>query len=975
MQVKKSVISAAVALALTASQPSFAQQKQFSVPEQSATTAIQEFAKQAGVQIVAPSEALEGKTTRAVSGEMDASAALLILLEDTDLEVAANDGKIIVLRRKSTTSSSTTETLETVYVTGIAASLASSLYLKRASSSIVDVITAEDIGKFPDLNVSESLQRVPGVTLDRNYTGGGNTINLRGLGSQLTLVQINGMTGMSSSTDSNFGNSNGSRAFNFDILASELFANALVYKSASASQTEGGLAGIVELETPKPLEYEGFKMASSGMGNYSDKNEQWDPRVSFLISNNWNNVFGLAGSLAYSDTTYRADSAQGGSYRAFSAVNTGSTRATGGILNAYIPNGLRYIRYEDDRESLGLTGTLQYRPADTFELTAEAIYTDSSSERNITRDDAATESGVNAPISATVENGLITSGQFTGVQQRVGTNYLTTDETYGQLTLRGDWRPNESWSIKPFLGYANRRADRIWDLYSFRLADENGTFDPGVVSYTINGDFVDFSSSATDFSSNPQQFLFNTFIYRPSQDENTERAAKLDFERYFSADSPLLSLKLGARAVEDEKTTSASRTNLNRSSGVATTAVPNLGSVYESARFEVSGGGNIPGEILIVDPDRIASVFYPGGNPVSGTYLTEVTSYAAQNSYEIKETTFNGYVQASFEIGQAKFDVGVRSVHTKQVSSGYSVANANLATQTITPLSVSSTYDYYLPSANLRYQICDDMILRAAYSRTLTRPDLNQIAPSETVNGVDEGGGTGSKGNPYLEPYTADNYDLGLEWYFSKEGLIGATAFHKSLHGYIDTISYTETRSYPRQSDGVIVSGPIVFTQPVNGESAEISGFEFYTQSRFTFFPAKWLQNFGGILNYTYSESSAHFAQGNDVRNNGLPGLSKNSYNASLYYDDGQFSARLSYAWRSRYLANTSDDFGVARFRDAYGQFDLSANYNFFKTLSTQLQVLNITNEQFTDQSTANYYPYGVTDLDRRVLLGVRYAF
>jgi TonB-dependent receptor len=861
---------------------------------------------------------------------------------------------------------------QVVVVTGIAGSVESSLSQKKRSTNMVEAITAEDMGKFPDLNLSESLQRVPGVTLERNNVGDGSAINLRGLGPQFTVVTVNGMEGVSAGTDNNFGLSNGSRGFNFEILPSELFTNATVNKSSSAALVEGGMAGVVELETARPLDQKGLRFMSSAKGNYSDKSGQWDPRGTVMVSNNWDRVFGLSAAITTADTTFRSDTAQGGSYRNFGAVNTG-TRASDTIRNYIVANGPRYIYYADQRKTLGATTTAQWAPSRDLVLTADMLYGKLSSKRNITRDDAATESGLNAPVSVTVDQGLITAGQFTGVQQRVGTTYLTTEEDLRQFTLQASWRPNDLWTIRPFLGAAKRQAERTYDLYSFRLA-KNGAFDPGIVSYQIRGDHLDFKASDTDFSSNPQDFLFNVFIARPSTDTDKEKTAKLDVEREVE-DSVLTKLKFGLRRTSHDKDTEQTQWRLNRIAGVGIGVPPSLASVASNVDFHVAGGGaSIPSSLLVADPALISSVFFPGGVPVAGTARADLTAYGAQNSYAIGEETSNAYAAATFERWGATLDAGLRYVRTRQTSSGYAVENANLATQRITPLSVSSSYSKLLPSANLRYELSPDALLRAAYSKTLTRPDLGQLAPSETVTGIDQSGGRGTRGNPQLQPYTSKNFDLGGEWYVAKAAMVGLTVFRKDIGNFIDTATFTENRNFPRQADGVIVNGPIIFTQPVNGVSAKIHGAEFVMQSRFTFLPAGWMQNLGGIFNYSYTKSSANFAQQGDVRSSGLPGLSKNSYNASVYYDDGALEGRASYAWRGGYLAQFSDDFGVPRFREAYGQVDLSASYKLTKRLSVQLDVLNATRSQFVDKSSDPRYPYGVYDLDRRVLVGLRYA-
>ncbi|MGZ5200645.1 MAG: TonB-dependent receptor [Telluria sp.] len=860
-----------------------------------------------------------------------------------------------------------------VVIKGVAGSVESSLHQKRTANNFVEAITAEDIGKFPDLNLSESLQRVPGVTLERNNTGDGSAINLRGLGPQFTVVTVNGMEGVSSGTDNNFGNSNGSRGFNFEILPSELFTNAQINKTVNASQVEGGLAGVVELQTPRPLDSRGFKFNASAKSNYSDKTGQWDPRATIAVSQNWDRVFGISAALTAANTRYRSDSAQGGSYRPFGAVNSG-TRAPDAIRADIVANGPRYISYDDKRKTLGATLSAQWRPSRDFELTWDNLYGKLDSKRNITRDDAATESGVNNPISTTVVNGLITAGQFTGVQQRVGTNWNTTSEYTGQSDLAATWKITDSLTAKPFVGYSRRSADRTWSLYSFRLA-KNGVFDPGVVSYNIRGDNLDFKTTDTDFSSNPQDFLFNVFVMRPSTDTDTEKTAKLDFEQVVDA-GPLSSIQFGVRSNKHDKDTVQSQWRLNRPSSVAPTAVPSLAGVSSTVPFHVAGGSaDIPANLLIADPGRIASVFFPNGNPVAGTVRADLTAYGAQQTYGIVEDTKNAYVDGKFDLGAASVNAGVRYVRTTQTSSGFAVANANLATQTITPVSYSNTYSMFLPSANLRYEFTPDLLLRAAYSKTLTRPDLNQMAPSETVAGIDQSGGTGSRGNPNLRPYTANNYDLGVEWYPNKQAMVGLTVFRKDIGGFIDSRTFVEQRSYPRQADGVIVTGPITFTQPVNGIDAKVNGAELTLQSRFTFLPAQWMRNFGGIFNYTYTSSSANFGVVGDVRSSGLPGLSKNSSNASLYYDDGKFEGRLSYTWRGKYLAQFSDDFGIPRFRDSYAQVDLSASYHYNEHLSFTLDVLNLTKSQFIDRSSAGMYPYGVYDLDRRILVGARYSF
>jgi len=847
------------------------------------------------------------------------------------------------------------EDIEKIVVSGIRGSLNRALNQKRVAVGVVDAISAEDLGKFPDLNISESLQRIPGVTLNRNSNGEGQAINLRGLGPQFTRVEINGMSGTGNGSGGRFGTSSGERGFNFELLASELFSNVEIAKSPNASQVEGGMAGVVALETPEPLSYKGSKFTASAQGNYSEITGDTDPRASFLYSKNVDDVFGIALSMAYSDTFFRSDTVEAGSWRPGASYGRGNSPSL-------IPNGTRYYNFLDDRDTLGSTLTIQYRPSDDLEIKFDAIFASLDSERLANRNDMPIENP--GPVLSLKEsNGAATAGSFTGVQQRVGTNYIATEEKFGQYTLSAEWTPNDYWVIEPFIGYSKREAQRQFDLYSFRLADDNG-FDPGTVSFDVRGDYVDFQSTETDFSSNPEDFLFNIFILRPSVDQDEEVATKLDFERYYDSDS-LTSIQFGFRYAEREKTRDQFQERLQRNVSDLR-VVPALDTVFQYLPFNVSGSRS-PSRMLAVDPLKVRSVYYPGGEAVNGTFIRPLPGFDASESWSVEEKTFNAYVQANFELDYTSFNVGLRYVQTDQTSNGNTVANRFQPTERITPVSISSDYKEFLPSFNLKHDLSDDIVLRAAYSKTLTRPNLSSLAPSETVNGIDEGGGTGSTGNPNLTPFTANNVDFGLEWYFAEESIVAANIFIKEIDGLIDTTSFTDVRTFPRQADGVLVEGPIVFTTFENGVSADIRGIEFSYQQLLT-------DSVGVIFNYTYADSSADFGNEGDVRSTGLPGLSQSSFNASVFYDDGELDARLSYAWRERYLADFTDDFGVPRFTDDFGQLDFSANYALSEKVQLQMQFLNITKEKAVNQSTELYLPYGVNELDRRVMFGVRFS-
>jgi len=859
--------------------------------------------------------------------------------------------------------------MDSVSVTGVRASIQQALVEKHSAAGIVDAISAEDIGKFPDLNLSESLQRIPGITLDRNNLGEGSAINLRGLGPEFTQVEINGMLGVSNGGQQRTSRTEGSRGFNFEMFASELFSKAIVHKTGTAEIDEGGLAGTVRLETPRPLDIQGTRFAGSIIGNYGELNAHTDPRASVLFSHNKNNVIGVAASAAWSKTDFASNVAQASSWRPFSTFNTG-TQAAADVRSALVPIDPLYYVFSEDRETMGATLTLQFNPNEKFNLSLDGMHGTLKNTRVQVRNEAGiTSGGVNAPTDVVIEDGIIRSGRFTGVRQIVSTRHHDVDEDYNQIVARMEWMPDEYWSIRPSFGYARRKAEREFAGYLFRLADSQGNLDPGIFSYQIRGDFVDFNSTATDFSSNPQDFLYSTTIVTPESNRDQQTQTKLDFSRNFSGHDHVL--KFGLRHNHRKMDRMAGQWQLRRAAGTSLTDLPSLESVYGLMDFSVSGF-TAPAKLLIVDKAKFLDVFMPDGNPMPGTVRVDLPGTGMQETYRIEEKTGSAWMQMELSLNSWTLTPGVRYVRTEQISSGADVVNADTPGQLITPVRVAKTYQGWLPSFSSRYDLSQQVVLRASYARSLTRPNTLSLSPGEIL--TPQVARSGRRGNPYLEPYYANNFDLGAEWYFSDEGLLAVNVFYKRISNFIENRSFDEERTFPLSDDSGIATEVLTISEPVNGYSTNIKGFEFSAQSRFYGLPGRW-GNFGGILNYTHTASSADFGLENDVRSQGLPGLSKNSVNATLYYDDGRFDARLAYAWRDRYLAQFVDLGGVPRFTKAYGQLDASFSYRISQNFSAQIQILNLTEEQRIDQSSARYLPYAVSEIDRRFMLGLRMTF
>jgi len=896
------------------------------------------------------------------------------------------------------------EDVEKIEIRGVRGSLNRSLSEKRLNTGIVDSISAEDLGKFPDNNISESLQRIPGVTIERDF-GIGSTINLRGLGPEFTMVQINGV----SSTSSGFSgqaDAEGGREFDFSLLASELFSQVTIHKTASAKQTEGGLAGVVNLETPRPFTYDANvpKFSMSLQGSQGSLSKETTPRASMFFSNNFDDVWGLTASVAYSeiDTTVnqsgtwkygRLGSKMGPTFK------EGDPGVNYNYANMLIPDDPRYLRNDINRESLGSTLTLQYNATDDLQVTFDNIYVSSDTLREFNRIDATLEWDMggepdygNPTIETINGNDYITAAAFPRVRNRVGTQNIDREETFASHVLSADWSLSDNLTVKPLIGYTKRTGEEETYLYSFynRIATQVQRAGAGYEFYPVG-------SSAEYYAdqNNAENFLFNVVFSKDRKNKDDELVAKIDFEQMMDLEN-LVSIDYGFSASDREKTrnydfwqmgnnavqhmnpehyannqeawgqfwggpngpwTAESQDPLLAGAGMTLAAV--LG---DNRDYRVDGI-NGPSSLMYADHALMQSTYMQGkhGNDVANNGYK--TNASAAGSYGISEDTVAAYVQANFETDNANFDIGLRVIKTEIESEG-ALINAGA----IVPVTYKSNYTEFLPSFNLSYQLSDDVLLRTAYSRTMTRPPLASLSPSTSI---DSSRLEGKKGNVNLLPYTSNNMDLGAEWYFSDESLIAAAIFYKKIDALVESKVVTESATYRHQITDELITGPIDFTQPENGTDATVKGLEVSFQSPLTFISDS-LSNFGTILNFTYTDSEASFADADDIRSSTLPGLSKNSYNAVVYYDNGTFDARLSYAWRGEYV----DFFPEAKYQDDYGQLDFSSNYNISDNLSVQFEMLNITEETVTKmQSNNSLLAISVEQLERRVMFGARYSF
>ena len=996
---RASLMIAVSTIALASAGAAHAQTRQFNVPAQPAATGVPAFARQADLQLLASSDAVAGQQTGAVQGVLTVQQGLDRLLAGTNLVVASNDGRTAVLARDTRVAQGDetqdpVSEVDSIVVTGFRASLSSALTTKRRANGVVDVIKAEDMADFPDANLAESIQRVPGVSIARD-AGEGRQITVRGLGPQFTRVRINGVEGQStaSGTDSS-GGANRNRAFDFNVFASELFNSITVRKTASAETEEGSLGATVDLQTGRPFDYAGANLVLSGQYGYNDLSQEWDPRFAALASNTWmDGRLGALVSVAYTKRRLLEEGHGSGGWlngTEAGGYNPASPFADARRADVYSPRFPRYGRLTHDQERLGLTGSLQFRPQEQTLINLDLLYSDFKATRQENWLEAlsfARNASQGGRPEIIVRDGVIDAngdmvyGLFDDVDVETETRFDELDTKYTQATLSLEHEFSDRFRVKGLVGYSKSDFDNPIQTTVIlnRENSDNYFYD---YRENRNAPLIGFGYDVTD----PLAYNFGAarseIRLRPQGVTNTIKTAQFDAGYDFN---PSLTLKAGVNYKEYEFDSWAlARVN----EGV----VPQLpaGVTLASLTELVSGfGRNLDAPAGTVTSwiapnlQAFADLF----DIYSNTGLFELSgasnSNARGNIRSVTEKDSAAYLQLDFTTELAgvpiRGDVGVRYVKTEQSSTGYQLV-AGAAQQT----TVDRDYDDVLPALNVTAEVTPDFLVRFGAAKVMTRPNLGSVTPGGSLSTV--GVFSVSSGNPYLDPIRATTYDLSAEWYFAPEALLSVGLFYKDIDSYIQT----SRTSRPFNESGlplellnglgVSPSDVFLFSQPVNTEGGPLKGIEVSYQQPFSFLPGPF-DNLGAIFNVTLVDSKISYISSRSPTGfveNDLIGLSKTAYNATLYYEDDRFSARVSAAYRDRYLTavpsgtSTNDIDGV---RDIV-TVDASASYALNDRIKLTFEGLNLTdafNEQYTDSRRDSIYVYSHTG--RQYNFGVRYSF
>jgi iron complex outermembrane receptor protein len=865
------------------------------------------------------------------------------------------------------------EAVEEVVVTGFRASLNKALEAKQGQAGAIDMIVAEDIADFPDLNLAESLQRVPGVSIARD-AGEGRQITVRGLGPQFTRVRVNGIEAMSANggTDA-AGGTNRGRNFDFNTFASELFNNITIRKSSAAEIEEGSLGATVDLNTARPFDYDGFTAAGSLQLGYNDLNGESDPRAAFLISNTFaDGKFGALLSLAYTERKLLDEGSS--TVRWMNGTNAGSnfgpldpgytgTATLAQLSSAFRPRIPRYDKYEHQQERLGVTASLQFAPSDATSFSLDTLYAKFDAERAeiflqtpvFSTNGASGINDVNIVAAEIDSTNTLVYGVFNDVDVRSEARFDELSTEFTQVTLDSRHAFSDSFSGNLLLGFSEANHENpVQTTLLFDVDNIDG------YSYDFRDNRrVPLISYGTTDVTNPATFHLEQIRLRPQSTINSFQNATLNLEW---AANDNFKMKFGPQWKEFTfKTTELRRWNGTSTANLegiipAGAAAAPISSYSELVTFGEDldlPAGSITQWLI---PDMAAAVdVLDLNNPT--TYMMGILPSLGNNN-EIVETNRGAFVQAdfSFELGgrTLRGNAGVRYVETDIDSLGYTFTpGTGLVTQ-----NAGGYYTDTLPSFNLVYDINDELLVRLGAGRVMTRPNLGQLSPGSSVS-VSGNNRTVASGNPDLNPFRAKSYDLAVEWYFAPESLLSLALFQKDITSFVTNvrsdIPFTENTLGLPDSVAIAACGATVgcspdalwaFTQPANTEGGKVKGFELSYQQPFTFLPGAW-SNFGTILNYTGVESEVSYLNSlGETTRADLAGLSDTSWNATLYFDNKTFSARIAAAFRSEYLTtipgrNGNDVEGTAETLN----LDFSSTYNINDNFSVSLEALNLTDE------------------------------
>lgn len=930
-----SLFAAAVAFAC----PAHAQERAFDIPAQPLPSAIATLGKQARIRIVAPGEGLEAIRSRPVKGMMDVRTALGRLIEGTGLEIAADDGGRIVLRRAAAKVTAAdplpSADPDPIVVTGFRGSMNITREIKRKSDAIVDTVAAEDIGQLPDNSATEALARLPGVQIFRNR-GEGQAITIRGISHVVTM--INGQEAYTGA----------SRRTLLNSYPAGLIRSMSVYKALTPDLIEGGIGGAVDVQLRQPLDFrKGVTVAGTLRGSYDDQAKKGFGNADLLVAGKWETGAGEIGVLVNASYLKRDY------YESYRESLQPQVNAAG-----QIPTGILLKNPKGSYERPVITGEVQWRPAYNLGLYLRAT--------NVTDDNEYTDTDLQTNIAANT--------RLSNVELVPGTDIVKS----------------ASFTATPNSGPRSNHTRQLLDTTQVEFGAD---FTSGIATLTTSAVYTT-SRIETD-----QQLMLLAFNQAPVIDAVFQSDSKYGGLSYTYRDADLTDIdQFHVRAYSDTRTRQRGKglqwradLNLDTGTGFFRSIKAGVRFARRSADHRTGTGladlnalnlpmSAFPGGAEPVNLTRGVSAddaVLPGGwvgydagwlerignvkqlnTYVDGLLTTKLftddgrPAFAPQSAFDGTEKSYAAYgqVKYGFDLGGIEIDgvAGARVVNTKLDINGTQYAVSRSPTSggnvtTYTPVNARQDYWDVDPSISAVAHFTPELQLRLAWTKTFSRPDFSQLNPSQTFAQVLAGSGayTGrvTSGNPDLLPIRSTNWDASLEYYFSRAGAASIALFQRDVKNYIVN-AIEQDDSIP----GAL--GIVDVTRPINAGDGTIKGIELSASTFFDFAPGI-LRNFGAEANYTYTDSQQDLPATNASAafTGQTAGISKHAYNAAFFYDDGRFRAKIAYSWRGRFtLAYNLTDPTKNLNWYPIERLAASATYNFNRNLSLTIDGTNLTN-------------------------------
>lgn len=863
--------------------------------------------------------------------------------------------------------------IEEVLVTGsYRESLQNSLNIKKNEAGAVDAIVADDIASFPDNNLAESLQRIPGVAITR-VAGEGRGISVRGLGGEFTRTRINGMEAIATGggTDA-AGGMNKGRSFDFNTFSSELFSSLTVRKTSSAKVDEGSLGAVVDMKAAQPFDFDGFTLAASGTAGYNDKSEKTDPKASFLISNTFaDDTFGVLFSAAYSERNLQDN---GASTVRWAAVNDFTNFAApegtlAEINDGFRPRLPRYDAYTHEMERFGSSLSLQWQPTDVTLLSLDTLYAKFDANRNeifmqTVLNDNPIVGGMTVNSYVRDDNNTIVAADFSGATVRSENRYDEMSTEFTQITLTGSHEFTDSFRADFLVGTSE--SEYTNPIQTTLIAQRTGVD----FSYDYSGarrtdPLLTWGSEVEDVNG----WVTNSVRMRPLSTTNSYDSVQLNFENDL-ADG--LSVQYGLSYKKFDFDTIGYRLKSEGANGKALTMVPFNSGMGTNGSWAIPSHANID--------------------------LSDLQTFTrGADTSQVSEESQGAFVQLNFETAlgdtPVRGDIGLRYVETDVTAKAWPSSVTWVEDATVDIAVGSHSYDNLLPSVNLVFEPIEDVLIRASYSQVMARAGLGSLAPNINVS-TSGGSRSVSSGNPALEPTKADAYDLGVELYITPETMLGFAVFYKDIESYVQSVresrAYTTTGLDVAYARAACESSPSGYgpscnenldweiSSPINAPGGDLYGFELSFQTPFTALPGFW-SNFGLMTNFTYVQAEQDFLNnaGSVIATRSLLGLSKDTSSATLYYETDVFSARVSAVHRADYLTHaTGRDGNDREGTNATTNIDAVVSYNINDNWKVSFEGLNLTNEaddQWVDYNGNRLSYYHETG--RQFYLGVQYKY